>query len=232
MSDKTAAIVVPGADQTTRIEERTIAPGSTAQDILNSLGLGTGWVLGKPDGTVFDGKDNVYGQIQDGDKLVVVPRADAGAGAISAPASILDKVKAILGVTNGEMTSSSFASSPRKVTHTKPLRIVHLEVLAVKPKPNPVWQEKGWTRVDNGTYCGFFEVPNRGKWNGEVQFGRSGFKAIYICDPPQVIRRHSKWTCFAHCGNGWYTVHMHKLPRNADEAILNVERILNEAYRL
>lgn len=163
---------------------------------------------------------------------MVVPRADAGAGAIPAPSPILERIKEILASANGEMTSSANASLPQEVKHAQSLRIVHMDAVAVEAQPNPIWQEKGWTRENDGTYCGLFEVPNRGKWSGEIQFAGSRLKAIYIYDPPQVVRRHSKWTCFAHCGNGWYTIHMHKLPRNADEAILNVERILNEAHRL
>jgi hypothetical protein len=108
---------------------------------------------------------------------------------------------------------------------------MHTRPGVVKATAGPVWIDKGWLKISATTYAGYFDVPGRGRWSGKVKMGSTGFLGTYILNPPVVVRNHEKWHCFSHQGDGWYNVHMAKKPRTIDEAILNVERILNEAYR-
>jgi hypothetical protein len=94
------------------------------------------------------------------------------------------------------------------------------------------WDEKGWTRQRN-TYEGRYEVYERKsgrirRFNGRiVQLGEVA--QTFIADPPPEIKRHPKGPCFQLYDGVMFKVEWHQPARNVDEAILYVERVLDES---
>jgi len=74
--DKNVAIVVAGA-QGQEIKDLTIKPGTSARDILKTLGLDR-YAISKGDGRLFGPRDNVYEAVDDGEKLYATTEAEVG----------------------------------------------------------------------------------------------------------------------------------------------------------
>lgn len=118
-----------------------------------------------------------------------------------------------------------------------PLVIGPSDPIIVEPPQRPAWDERGWKRrMLNGTtaYDGKYRV---GKSDGR-QLSFPGHIRVtdrvpvaYIADPPPDIKRHAKGPCFQLAQPPWFRVHWHRPPRNVDDALLYVERILDEAVR-
>jgi hypothetical protein len=98
----------------------------------------------------------------------------------------------------------------------------------IQRRPNPYWQERGWTRQTN-VYTGNYQTPY-GAFQGWIEQEHSGHINFYLYSPSQEIRRHSHWTCFQHRGNDWYMVHMAREPRDVGSGIMTIERLITEAY--
>lgn len=92
----------------------------------------------------------------------------------------------------------------------------------------PYWQEQGWFR-NNGELRGYYETPY-GRWRGKIEKVYSGFD-YYVHDPPYCLEDHSHWVCFQSRGDGWYLLHFSKEPRSISAGIIEMERIITEAYR-
>jgi hypothetical protein len=94
------------------------------------------------------------------------------------------------------------------------------------------WDEKGWTRQQN-TYEGNYQVFEHKsrrirRFNGRIVL--SGEVAqTFIADPPPEIKRHPKGPCFQLHDGGMFKVEWRRPARNVDEAILYVERVLDES---
>jgi len=100
----------------------------------------------------------------------------------------------------------------------------------------PLWQKAGWmVNVHNpNLYIGTFRcVDNRQqkdfRWEGAIQDDHYEMK-VFIKDPPMVLQNHKHWQCFNHKGDGWYLVHFLNDINGLDDAILNVQRLIAEAY--
>jgi len=74
--EKNIAIIVAGA-QGQEIKDLAIKPGTTARDVLQTLGLDR-YVISKGDGKVLGPRDNVYEQVEDGEKLYATTEAEVG----------------------------------------------------------------------------------------------------------------------------------------------------------
>jgi len=74
--EKNIAIIVAGA-QGQEIKDLAIKPGTTARDVLQTLGLDR-YVISKGDGKVFGPRDNVYEQVENGEKLYATTEAEVG----------------------------------------------------------------------------------------------------------------------------------------------------------
>ena len=100
----------------------------------------------------------------------------------------------------------------------------------------PLWDAKGWQQVVSGgrkAFEGRYEVRDRSsgapfRFKGRVVLAMFSLKT-YIEDPPASIRRHPKGPCFALVEGSWFRIHWHRAPRDVDEAILYVERVLDES---
>ena len=107
--------------------------------------------------------------------------------------------------------------------------------LQVAPPRRAVWDEKGWSLDRSGraaVYRGDFQVTERRsgqrrRFHGRIDAAHNEW-VPYICEPPAGIRSHPKGPCFNLIDNGWYRIHWHRPPRNVDDAILYVERVLDE----
>lgn len=75
--EKNIAIVVAGAQDQEEIKDVAIKPGTSASDILKTLGL-EHYVLSQKDGKIFAPKDNVYEVVENGKKLYASTGAEVG----------------------------------------------------------------------------------------------------------------------------------------------------------
>lgn len=89
------------------------------------------------------------------------------------------------------------------------------------------WQESGWVRRGNclnGYYRTFY-----GSFKGIVELKHSGNHRFFIIAPPSELKKHPHWPCFLWRGNGKYVLHFDKLPKNVDEGIIAMEKLIQEA---
>lgn len=111
--------------------------------------------------------------------------------------------------------------------------------VTIKPPDRGAWDERGWTkRNENGTetFEGFFQVNHRKRcqllrFRGRIQIsGWSGQKiSIYILNPPPEVKSHRHGPCFQLLRDGWFNLHWSRPARNVDDAILYMEKVLDES---
>jgi len=108
--------------------------------------------------------------------------------------------------------------------------------LIVEPPPRGAWDDRGWTMHSENShkvYEGFYQVTNRRTGQPRRFRGRvvANHREVvpYIADPPAEIRRHPKGPCFKPVNAPWFRVDWHRPAQNADDAILYVEKVLDEA---
>lgn len=125
------------------------------------------------------------------------------------------------------LTAVAIVPSDEPALFVSPSRTV-----AIEPPPRGAWEERGWTRQnDNGreTYEGDYSVKNR-RFHGRIETRNRGRNiAAYIYNPPREIRRHAHGACFQQIGNGWFLLHWARPARTVDDAILYMERVLDES---
>ena len=100
----------------------------------------------------------------------------------------------------------------------------------------PLWQKRGWMlNAQNKNYSvGQYKFYNKQlnetlQWEGAVKISSYEIK-VFIKNPPAVLKNHKHWECFMHQGDGWYLVHFLERINGLDDAILNVQRLISEAY--
>lgn len=250
---KTVAVVIPAGDgeTDTTLQEVTIIPGITTQDVLNSLNRGTGFILGNVSGNLFRPRDLLFDLLEANEKLWLTPSAEAGAKAPAhsqqRPDSLFGRLRRLVTTpTTTPMATPAkrivaevsapvkgnrqvvVASPGRSAPIATPRKPIHA-LLNIKP----AWQEKGWKEVSPGIYQGNFKCPF-GSFKGRVEFAGQRFRRSFIWGPPAELwrSRHPKAVCFSREGEGKYQVHMYDTPTSVDSAILNIERILNEVFVL
>lgn len=106
----------------------------------------------------------------------------------------------------------------------------------VQPPARGAWDENGWACQSSGReriYQGYYRANDRHQHQTRKFHGRiivSGHEVIpFIADPPNQIKRHPKGPCFSFETSPWFRVHWHHPARNVDDAILYIEKILEEA---
>lgn len=95
------------------------------------------------------------------------------------------------------------------------------------------WDERGWIKHSNGgreIYEGYYAVGTR-RYHGRIEVrGRRGRNvSAYIYNPPPEIKHHPHGACFQLIGDGWFILHWARPARNIDDAILYMERVLDES---
>jgi hypothetical protein len=104
----------------------------------------------------------------------------------------------------------------------------------VDPPQRGAWDERGWTRRTEGRneiYAGNYQAGQR-TFAGRIQIEeRSRRITAFIHNPPREIKRHRKGPCFQQygIGTGWFVLHWRRPAQNVDDAILYMERILDES---
>jgi hypothetical protein len=125
----------------------------------------------------------------------------------------------------------AIAIGPAAVVTVKPRPVV-----AVEAPPRAAWEEKGWVARRRGNhveYEGEYRVTPRNGRKRDAYRGRivvTGNRPVaFIAGPPRDIHGHPKGVCFRHLNNGWFRLEWARPATNVDDAILYVERILDES---
>ncbi|MGA2435528.1 MAG: hypothetical protein ABSG25_09605 [Bryobacteraceae bacterium] len=103
----------------------------------------------------------------------------------------------------------------------------HGPSVTVRRREIPYWQQQGWTQSGN-RYSGSYQTAF-GAFQGIADEHGRGFFRFYVHQPPREMERHGHWACFQNRGEGWYEVHMARMPRDIGSGIMSIERILSEA---
>jgi hypothetical protein len=111
--------------------------------------------------------------------------------------------------------------------------------VTVKPPDRGAWDERGWTkRNDSGTetFEGFYQLNHKRRgeilrFRGRIQVSGWNGKSIsiYILNPPAEVRSHKHGPCFQLIRDGWFNLHWSRPAKNVDDAILYMERVLDES---
>ena len=107
-------------------------------------------------------------------------------------------------------------------------------------KPLKKWQESRWFcragllpgGIPGAEYSGFYRTPRGRKYQGVIVETEHEVKP-YIFEPPRddIEQYAGHGACFRDSNSGWYWVHLLNRPRSVDEAILNIEALLEEVER-
>lgn len=104
--------------------------------------------------------------------------------------------------------------------------------ITVMPPQRGAWDERGWTRTSNGgreIFEGYYMVGAR-RFRGRIETRNRGRKVeVYIYNPPREIKRHPHGACFQLIKDGWFYLHWSRPAQNVDDAILYMERVLDES---
>ena len=191
------------------IDQVPISPGDTAADIIEMLGRSPDdFFLAPLNGRAFQKTDVVWPRVANGDMLGITPAMEAGAG---------------LGLL-GTGRKGAGASAPVSAKRPAPASGVTV--------PGQVFaHQKGWEEKPIGVFHGVLATPF-GPLKARIRFSGAKLRNIEIHNPPREIwqARHPHKVCFFARGENWYELHMVDAPRTVDEAILNAERTVNEAY--
>jgi hypothetical protein len=130
---------------------------------------------------------------------------------------------------------------PRESTLIQPTRVMQVTVrpassARVEPPQRGAWDERGWRRQIIGrqeVYDGTFQAVDRRRgvqlsYPGRVMNHRGQITA-YISSPPPEIKRHQHGACFQLTRDGWFQLHWSRPAQNPDDAILYMERVLDES---
>jgi hypothetical protein len=189
--------------------DTTIKPGTTAADILTQLNL-QGYLLSTgPNSSHFYGDDElVYPNVTDGDKLWATTPADVGSGS------------------HGEGRALPLLHESLNKLHN------HSMLNTLKLKHRLLWQRLHALR--RGTIIRRSpKTYYRTRWvSVKGRVAASNPPCFYICNPPENLKRHSHWPCFSGQGNGWYSVHFRRMPKDLDSGVMEIERIICESMKL
>lgn len=115
----------------------------------------------------------------------------------------------------------------REVISVQPTRAI-----SVAPPERGAWDERGWTRNQSGKgeiYEGYYRVRDR-KYRGRIETGSGKRKvSAYIYNPPREVKRHRHGACFQLVKDDWFHLHWSRPARTVDDAILYMERVLDES---
>lgn len=108
--------------------------------------------------------------------------------------------------------------------------------VTVDPPPRAAWDDRGWLRRNEKgqiIYEGEYHVADRRsgqrrRFRGVV-VQSAGEVVPNIADPPLELRNHPKQPCFQLSKPPWFKLHWHRAAGNVDDAIIYIERVLDEA---
>ncbi len=112
-----------------------------------------------------------------------------------------------------------------KVIHSEKRKIYIME-------PEPELLHKGWSWKSEHKkliYDGFYDLGYKkiqGKIEVTILSGNKRFVKAWIFNPP--ASKHPKRGCLHHIGQGWFGVHWAAAPTTAIDAVLYLEKLLDE----
>lgn len=210
MKQVTVSILASG-----QLLDRTIAPGTTAADLLRDVNLPSGLLSKKPDGDYFANSDSIYDKVTDGQKLFASTPASVGSSLFETMINkALEKLDLSHVTTNSRMGGGVFRPSAP----------------VVERQQIPYWQERGWKKRA-WTYKGNYITPY-GAYAGYVsQVGLNEIQ-FYIQAPPECVFSSSHGGCFLRRGIGnWFSIHMSRRPQDVSSGILTIERLIADCFR-
>jgi hypothetical protein len=106
----------------------------------------------------------------------------------------------------------------------------------VAPPPRFAWDEKRWRHKETGgrtEVSGPYRVFDRRQraWRefaGHL-ISESGRVSAYIADPPAEMKGHRHGPCLQFVQHPWFRLHWSTEPRSLDDALLYMERMLDES---
>lgn len=114
-----------------------------------------------------------------------------------------------------------------------------LPAISVEPARRGAWDERGWRRRrENGheVYEGTYQVVKRRSGDQREFQGRVTVNGrhvtAYIADPPAEIKLHPHGACFQLYRAPWFQLHWSRPAGNPDDAILYMERVLDESINI
>lgn len=200
-----------------KLVDRTIAPGTTAADLLRDIGLPNGLLSKSRDGDFLANADTVYDKITDGQKLFASTPASVGASFFENLIS-----KAI------EKFEEKYPRKPAEVLAI-PGGGIRRPAPVVGRQEIPYWRERGWKRT-GFTYKGNYVTPY-GAFIGRISQLCITDIQFYIQHPPDWIFNSSHAACFQPRGEEWYLIHMARRPKDVSSGIVTVERLLTAYFK-
>jgi hypothetical protein len=195
----------------------TIEPGTRAVDILGSLGMMDFDVINPATGAPFALHDVVYGPLEDGGKILLVPRMDFGIEQIRPK-----RIRSLPYSQVARLLDSLHGGKPKSPpTHITPLPDRRIG-------PPPYWREENWKQVATDEYEGYFTTAY-GSWKGRIIF-RDGTARVEILNPPMIPRSYEHRYCLMDCRDaGWWYLHFRQAPTSVDAGIIGMQTYLLEA---
>lgn len=96
--------------------------------------------------------------------------------------------------------------------------------------PVPYWQLRGWRRVADNMYLGYFKT-RIGRCHGVIKWSSEFNYGIYIHDVPSAILTGPHGACFTEVRPGKFRVHFAVQPRDINSVIFHLETLLQEAFK-
>ena len=100
--------------------------------------------------------------------------------------------------------------------------------IRLRPLERPYWETKRW-KLKGDRLIGFYRTPY-GSYEGYIKEPKSERPEFFIINPPNELRSHPHARCFQRREEGHYAVHFYPAPSCPDAGILEVERVLVEAF--
>lgn len=197
--------------------DRTVAPGTTAGDLLRDVGLPNGLLSGSRNGDILANADGIYDKITDGQKLFASTPASVGSSFFG---NIITKTI--------ERLEEKYLPRPTE-TLAMPGGANRRPAPVVKRQEIPYWQERGWKR-SGWTYKGNYVTPY-GAYTGWISQPGVTDIQFYIRHPPDWILGSSHAACFQPRGDEWFFVHMSRRPKDISSGIVTIERLLTDCFR-
>ena len=252
MLEKHISIVVAASGE---IKDLAISQGATVKEILNEAGL-EGYQLSRKGGEPLDPNTDIYDAASDLEKLYATPEdvsvGNGGSAPVSRLSNFLEKINNIdlyRNMCNPDAHKRGWMYFLKR-KNVRLIGVRHFDVstelkrVRVKRKRNyirtttktisrnkeyPYWQENGWKRLGR-MYRGYY-TTDYGTWNGLIEENYRGSYSFHIFNPPEVLKNSFHWSCFSNKGNGKYSIHFSRKPRDVSSGIIKVEQIIRESFK-
>jgi len=229
-------------------EERPVlvSAGVTGREVLATLGLPTSYNLSLVrDRRVFRPEEDLFHAVQDRDRLYAFAPIEVGWPG-RGHSSLFQRFVSFLFREGKEQPSNPcrlggqmHSTVPRNVPAARRTRVARAtQNLRHRPEGRgngwqpcrPYWKVRGWRRVSQYEFVGFFKTP-AGRIRGVCRFASRINYSFYLYDPPAGLLRGPHGACFSAIGRGKYSVHFATPPSDVNTAIYYLETLLTEAFR-